>query len=68
MDKWKSCSRGIGKAVKSRESFHDALPDSNSNKVSKLLRSTILHFHFYERAKDFCKNIHFSQIKSGTGV
>lgn len=55
-------------ALKSWESFHDELADTNIDKLPKSLRGTVLHSHLYERAKDFCKHTTFSKMKSKTGV
>ena len=55
-------------AVKSWSSFHEQLPDSNSNKISKALRGIMLQSHLYGRAKDLCKDIPFDEISSEDGV
>ena len=50
-------------AVRSWSSFHNKLPDSNSNKIPKSLRGIMLHSHLYGRAKDLCKEIPFTEIE-----
>ena len=55
-------------AVRSWSSFHNKLPDSNSNKIPKSLRGIMLHSHLYGRAKDLCKEIPFAEIESDDGV
>ena len=51
-------------AVRSWSAFHAKRPDSNSNKIPKNLRGTMLHSHLYGRAKDLCKEITFAEISS----
>ena len=55
-------------AVKSWSSFHDKLPDSNSNKIPQELRGIMLQSHLYGRAKDLCKDLLFEEIESEDGV
>ena len=49
-------------------SFHNKLPDSNSNKVPKILRGIMLHSHLYGRSKDLSKEKPFTEIESDDGV
>lgn len=44
------------------------LPDLNSNKVPLSLRCIILHFQPFERARDLCKGVPDSVIKSEDGA
>ena len=55
-------------AVTSWKSFHDKLPDTNSNKILENLRGMMLQSHLYGRAKDLCRHIPFSEIESKNGV
>ena len=55
-------------AVRSWSSFHNKLPDSNSNKIPKSLRGIMLHSNLYGRAKYLCKEISFTEIESDDGV
>ena len=55
-------------AVDLWNSFHNRLPDSDSNKIPKELRGMMLKSHLYGRARGLCKSIADTQIQSATGA
>ena len=44
-------------AVKLWQTFHDSLPNSNSNKIPSALQAVCLKSQLYGRAKDLCSGI-----------
>lgn len=55
-------------AVSLWEAFQDTLADSNSNKVAKAARGIMLQSQLYGRARDLCKAIPDSTIRSDQGA
>lgn len=72
--KYVPCTDGKGhqleyaKAVKKWGALHDNLQDSNSNKISKINRGTVLQSHLYGRAKNLCYSIDDDIIASEESV
>lgn len=55
-------------AVHLWQMFHDALPDSNSNKIPLALQAICLKSQLYGRAKDLCSGISSQQLKGNGAV
>lgn len=55
-------------AVKFRQTFHNTLPNSNSNKIPTALQAICLKSQLYGRAKDLCSGISDGQLTAEDAV
>lgn len=55
-------------AVKLWQTFHNRLPESNSNKIQAALQAVYLKSQLYVRAKDLCSGISDSQLTEENAV